>query len=517
MAAIDSLLGILELKKADGLVLSSGQVPALLIGGGKTPLTMPALTEGTMQIFLAELLAVEARQALAREGAVEGSHDGGTAGTFQVRAKLADGKTTVTVKKAPPGKGAPASAAAPRPIMRSVPPVAAPASRTQPPAAPPSPQTTFVEGDEGGAPPVSPLIADLVRLAVARGASDVILSSGQAPVLRIGGRLVEVERPPVAGDALASSFAGAVGAARWRDLDQRGSVDLALAVDVPGEHEPVRVRANVFRHAGGLAAALRPIWRELPSLEELHLPATLRSLVDLRNGLVVLAGQTGAGKSTTLAALLEHVNQTRPCHVITLEDPIEYRYPRRRATIHQRELGTHVDSFATGLRAALRENPDIILVGELRDRETMRMALLAGETGHLVLATLHAGSAATAIGRIIDAFDDSERGDVRQQLAVTARAIIAQQLVPSASGERLPVLEIVTVNHAISSQIREGRTHMLGTQIELGADAGMIPMERSLMDLVRAGRITRQAGLDAAPDRAAFERLLEERSPRRPV
>jgi twitching motility protein PilT len=302
---------------------------------------------------------------------------------------------------------------------------------------------------------------------------------------------------------------------RRRQLEASGSVDLSLAVDLPGDPEPQRVRVNLFRHAGGLAAALRPIWREVPTLEALNLPASLRALLEPRNGLVLVAGPTGAGKSTTLAALLEIVNRTRPCHVITLEDPIEYQYPRRRAVIHQREIGTHVDSFASGLRAALREAPDIVLVGELRDPASIRLALVAAETGHLVLATVHAGSAAMAVGRMVDAFTESERAEVRQQLASAARMIVTQQLVPGAAGGRLPVLEVVTVNHAIATQIRDGRTHLLGTQIELGAESGMVTMERALFDLVRAGRITRAAALDAATDRPSLARLLDERPPPR--
>jgi twitching motility protein PilT len=299
---------------------------------------------------------------------------------------------------------------------------------------------------------------------------------------------------------------------RRRQLASTGSVDLSVTVSSPRDGEPLRARVNLFRHAGGVAAAVRPIWREVPSLEALNLPATLVALLEPRNGLVLVAGPTGAGKSTTLAALLEHVNRSRACHVITLEDPIEYQYPRRRAVIHQREVGTHVDSFASGLRAALREAPDIILVGELRDPATIRLALVAAETGHLVLATVHAGSAAMAVGRMVDAFSESERAEVRQQLAGATRMIVTQQLVPATAGGRIPVLEVVAVNHAVASQIRDGRTHLLGTQIELGADAGMVAMERALADLVRAGRITRAAALDAAADRTSLARLLDERA-----
>jgi twitching motility protein PilT len=360
---------------------------------------------------------------------------------------------------------------------------------------------------EGGLP-------QLLARAVDWGASDVILSPGLAPTIRADGTLVALDEPPLDGEALQRWLTPLLTDERRRHLEATGSVDLSLVITSPRDGLPQRVRLNLFRHAGGLAAAVRPIWREVPSLQALNLPSSLLALLEPRNGLGLVAGPTGAGKSTTLAALLEHLNRTRACHVITLEDPIEVEYPRRRAVIHQREVGTHVDSFASGLRAALREAPDVILVGELRDPQTIRLALVAAETGHLVLATVHAGSAAMAVGRMVDAFSESERAEVRQQIAGATRMIVTQQLVPATAGGRIPVLEVVSVNHAIASQIRDGRTHLLGTQIELGADAGMVGMERALHDLVRAGRITRAAALDAAPDRPSLARLLDERPSR---
>jgi twitching motility protein PilT len=489
MAAIDSLLGILQLKNADGMVLATDEVPALLMGGARTPLTMPALSGSALAVFVEELLGPELRAALDATGGVETRHQlGGEA--FSVRVKSSAGKTTLTLKKGGVERATapPASRPAPRPM-----PAASPPPAPLPPRAAPE-----------------SFLGDLLARAEARGASDVILSPGLPPTIRVDGTLLELREPALSDvEALLGSL---LTEDRRRQLASTGSVDLSVTVSSPRDGEPLRARVNLFRHAGGVAAAVRPIWREVPSLEALNLPATLVALLEPRNGLVLVAGPTGAGKSTTLAALLEHVNRSRACHVITLEDPIEYQYPRRRAVIHQREVGTHVDSFASGLRAALREAPDIILVGELRDPATIRLALVAAETGHLVLATVHAGSAAMAVGRMVDAFSESERAEVRQQLAGATRMIVTQQLVPATAGGRIPVLEVVAVNHAVASQIRDGRTHLLGTQIELGADAGMVAMERALADLVRAGRITRAAALDAAADRTSLARLLDERA-----
>jgi len=239
----------------------------------------------------------------------------------------------------------------------------------------------------------------------------------------------------------------------------------------------------------------------------------LQPIMSLRHGLVVMTGATGSGKSTTLAALLDHVNHTRACHIVTLEDPVEYLFRRDRAVIHQREIGAHVSSFAAGLRAALRESPDIILVGEMRDPETIRLALTAAETGHLVMSTLHSGSAAMAIDRIVDVFGEAEKSEVRQQLAGTLRHVIAQQLVTTPGGDRIPVLEMLTVTHAVAAQIREGRTHFLAAQMEIEAGERMVTMERALAELVRMGRLARQAALDASQRRDELVKLLEDRPP----
>jgi twitching motility protein PilT len=497
MAAIDALLGILKLKNADGLVLASGEAPALLVGGGRTPLTMPPLGEETLALFLDELLSAELRDSLATQGTVEASHRSDSLGVVAVKVKRAGSKSIITIKtQGAAARRRPTDEAPRRAAVEEAPRRALVEERRSEEE---EPRREAVGGGQAEG-----RIADLLREAAARGASDVMLSADAAPMIRVGGALI-ASGAPLSPEEL-EAWCGPLLGSRRRQLEEGGSADAGHTLS-DGE----RVRINFFRHAGGLGAALRLIRREVPTLAGLNLPASLTSLLDHRNGLVLIAGATGTGKSTTLAALIEHLNRTRACHVITLEDPIEYQYPRRRALIHQRELGTHVDSFAGGLKAALREAPDVILVGELRDAATIRQALVAAETGHLVLSTVHAGSAAMAVGRIVDAFAESERAEVRQQLASTARALVTQQLVSAVDGSRLPVLELVMVNHAIASQIRDSRTHMLSTQIELGADEGMVPMERALLELVRAGRISRQTALQAAPDRAALSRLLDER------
>jgi twitching motility protein PilT len=234
-------------------------------------------------------------------------------------------------------------------------------------------------------------------------------------------------------------------------------------------------------------------------------------LVQFNHGLVLITGPTGSGKSTTLCALIEHINQTQQRHIITLEDPIEFLFTRKDSVVHQREVGHHVDSFATGLRAALREDPDIILVGEMRDKETIQAAITAAETGHLVLSSLHCGSAAQAVDRMIDIFDENQQNQVRLQLSDVLRAVVTQRLIRNASGiGRVPAVEIMRINPAISNLIREKKSHMMTNQIQTGRGEGMLPFDTSLVQLVRSRHITVESALSMANDRSYLRGQLED-------
>ena len=473
MARIGSLLGIVEIKKADGLVLATDQVPALIVDGARQALTMPPLSASTLEAAVEELLTPAERAQLGGAGAVEGVHDAGALGAFALRVQVAGDTTTVTLTRggsAPPARVGPAAAAVPAP------------------------------SDDAA------LVAVLDQ-SIARRASDVLLSTGRRPMLRVDGEWHELAAAAVVAD-VEGAFRPRLSEQRRQAFADTGSVDLAFAHPVAGG-EPVRFRVNLFRQQGGVAAALRPLWTAPGSLAELGLPAALLPVMELPHGLVVMTGATGSGKSTTLAALLEHVNATRARHVVTLEDPIEYVFRPRRAIIHQREIGAHVDGFASGLRAALRESPDVILLGEMRDPETIRLALTAAETGHLVVSTLHSGTCAMAIDRIVDVFGEAEKGEVRQQLAGALRHVIGQRLLPAVGGGRVPVLEMLTVTAAVAAQIREGRTHMLASQMEIEAGERMVTLERALASLVRAGRLERQVALDATQRRDELRKLLE--------
>lgn len=481
MAAIDGLIGLLDFSAgADALVLASNQAPTLIAAGAKRPLTMPPLDTAALEGLLAELLDADRKSRLDAEGAVDLAHVAPRVGAVTVQARRGPEGLSLRISR---------GGAARAPVPAAPPPRAARSS--------PAPEAPEEPARSGWA---------VVRRALRRGASDVWLSTSAAPAIRVAGEVEELALPPWSREALLELLA--LSAAQRAALERSGSVDLAIQgrAEELGEPASRRFRVNLFAHLGGLTAALRPLWQEIPSAAELHLPARLLSLVAPRSGLALVAGLAGSGKSTTLAVLLEHLNETRARHVVTLEDPIEYVFRRRRSVIHQREVGTHVDSFASGLRAALRESPDVILLGEMRDRETVALALTAAETGHLVLSTIHSASAAMAVDRIVDVFPEAQQQQVRAQLAGVLRSVVTQRLLEGrAPGTRVPVVELLAVNHAVAAQIREGKTHLIANQMQVGADDGMLPFDRSLVDLARRGLITGDRAVEAARDRGFVE------------
>jgi len=280
------------------------------------------------------------------------------------------------------------------------------------------------------------------------------------------------------------------------------------AFDVPGVG---RIRVNVYASDEGICAAVRILRREPPALSDLNLPPQLEALVDLPHGLVIACGPTGSGKSTTLAALIQRALRMRPQVLVTLEDPIEYviRPLRSSGLVRQREVGTHVRDFATGLRDALREDPDLLLIGEMRDPETISLALTAAETGHLVFATLHSRTAPAAVERIVDTYPPERQRQIRVQLADSLRAVISQRLIPNADGSgRIPAVELLRVTYGVANLIREGRTAQIVNALQAGGDDGMLVLERHLADLVRTNRIRRETALAVANDATALVEYL---------
>ncbi|MEB7884065.1 type IV pilus twitching motility protein PilT [Serratia fonticola] len=326
-------------------------------------------------------------------------------------------------------------------------------------------------------------IDEFVALSVKHNASDLHLCTGHLPMLRIDGELQAVERGEILTLQQMSAWCQTqLSQTMWQQLQQVGQLDLALALA-----DGTRLRANFFLQNAGVSVALRRIASRCPTLAELTTPEIIPALLQREDGLILVTGATGSGKSTTLAAMIDFINRHQRRHILTLEDPIEFIHRSQRSLIQQRELGRDTHSFDDALRAALREDPDVILLGELRDTTTVRLALTAAETGHLVLATLHTRSAPQAVERLVDVFPAEEKAYVRAQLASSLQAVIAQKLLSKPGGGRVAIYEILTATAAVSSMIREGKTHQLVSVLQTGAQSGMQTFEQGLQQRVAQG------------------------------
>jgi twitching motility protein PilT len=330
-------------------------------------------------------------------------------------------------------------------------------------------------------------ILSLFEAAVAENASDLLLTANTPPVLRLNGELRFLERPPLDAETVRKMAYAVMTDAEIAAFERDGEVDMAANA------ANRRFRGNIYRQRDALAAAFRLVPMTIPEIQKLGLPAALEELSLVPQGFLLITGPTGSGKSTTLASIIEHINRHRRAHVITIEDPIEFVFNSKKSVIDQREVGRDTGSFASALRHALRETPDVIMVGEMRDTETIAAALTAAETGHLVLATLHTGSTVQSIDRIIDVFPPHQQGQVRLQLSFTLLAVLTQKLVPMADGTGLALgTELLRNNPAIANMIREGKTQMLAGVLETQARLGMHTMDSSMIDLYRRGLITRE-------------------------
>jgi twitching motility protein PilT len=344
-----------------------------------------------------------------------------------------------------------------------------------------------------------------------RNASDLHLAVGCPPMLRIDGGLEKIRFHSMT-EGVFYNLVGPITPPRlWASFVKDGDVDFAYQMG-----DLARFRVNLFRQERGSAAVFRLIPSRVPTVDELRLPDAIAALSEAPSGLVLMTGPTGSGKSTTLAAILDRMNRRLSYHVITIEDPIEFVHANSRSVFTQREIGTDVSSFAQGVKAAIREDPDCLLVGEMRDLETIRMALTAAETGLLVFATLHTNSAAKAIDRIIDAFPSNEQEQIRVVLAENLRAVVAQQLLRRKGGGRTAAFEILLGSSALSNAIREGKTSLINNQIQTGKSRGMISMDHSLAELLRADMIEPDEALDRAFDRDTIRSVIAASAPEPP-
>ena len=475
MARIDSILSIVVQQGANELRVAIDREPKMLAFGVPKRLSIPKMSGETVRELLGEILSPDAEAALRARGRHEGPYDAGAVGAFQVTLTSADaGALEAVFVRA---SSSTTAAASPVSSARAVPhaPVAALAA--------------------------SALLASLVARASAMRASDLHLADGDVPFARVDGRLRRFDDAPAI-DVAATLALGDVDKDR---LAHGRSVDAGMEIEGVG-----RIRVHVYAAAEGLVAAVRLLPPAAPSFSSLHMPVAFDDLVALPHGLVLVCGATGSGKSTTLAALAQEALQRRSIVLVTLEDPIEYALTATSTSlVRRRQVGRDVVDFASGLRDALREDPDVLLVGEMRDPETIALALTAAETGHLVLASLHSRSAASAVERIVDAYPPERQQQIRVQLADSLHAIVSQRLLPRARGPgRLPAIEVLRVNHAVASMIREGKTAQIATAVQSGRSDGMLSLERCLADRVRAGEVRPEDARAAADDPATLAMYL---------
>ncbi len=352
------------------------------------------------------------------------------------------------------------------------------------------------------------LIEELLEMVVEKGGSDLHISSGLPPIIRIDGELIRTEHPAFTPEDVEKALFPMLTNDQRRKLEQEWELDFSYGI-----HGLGRFRINIYKERGNYAAAFRSITSKIPTIDDLKLPSIVREVAEKPRGLVLVTGPTGSGKSTTLASMINHINKTRADHILTIEDPVEFIHSSQKSIVHQRELGQDTRSFANAIRAALREDPDVILVGEMRDLETIGLALTAAETGHLVMGTLHTSSASQTIDRIVDAFPGDQQQQIRVQLSNSLLGVFSQTLVPKLCEDgrkkgRVLAQEIMLVTPAIANLIRESKAAQIYSSIQTGTALGMQTLETSLKDLYQNKLITYEDALSKTSRPDDLKRML---------
>jgi twitching motility protein PilT len=347
-------------------------------------------------------------------------------------------------------------------------------------------------------------IAKLLEFTYQQGASDLHMSAGEPPMMRISGDVKKIKMPPLTQEQTHSMIYDIMSDSQRKVFEEFNDIDFSMALG-----EIARFRVNVFKQNRGLGAVFRQIPTKVLTLQQLNMPNVLREISDADKGLVLVTGPTGSGKSTTLAAMIDYLNESLEGHILTVEDPIEFVHKTKKCLVNQREVGPHTQSFANALKAALREDPDIILVGEMRDLETIQLALTAAETGHLVFGTLHTSSAPKTVDRIIDVFPPEQQAQVRAMFAESIQAVVCQSLCRKIGGGRVAGLEIMRGTTAVRNLIREGKIHQIPSVMQTSQAQGMQTMEMHLRDLVETGLITRQTAIEKTGNPTMFDEMDE--------
>jgi twitching motility protein PilT len=518
LARLDPIFERLHRERGSELVFASGQPVVMRTAGGDVPVLRQQLTSQQIAGVFAELVPPEIRNGFPSAGVTRFAYEapaGRVAVLFErkeavvralVRPQAGEAEATSVSASAASPEAAPSQAAVPaRPGPgRGGGPRAAAAQPSEDAAPPPE------EAAEPPAPmapaPVDPRAAldQLLVLAVDRRASDLHLTSDAPPAMRIDGDMVQLEEYGPIPRARLREMIFSVTPEKNR-LQWEKEKDTDFALEMPG----VRFRVNVFDDRRGIGAAMRQVPTKIRTADELNLPKAVIELCEHSKGLVLVTGPTGSGKSTTLAAMVDHVNRTRAHHIITIEDPVEFVHPSRRCLVHQREVGTHTMGFKQALRAALREDPDVVLVGEMRDLETISIALETAETGHLVFGTLHTNTAPSTVDRIIDQFPADRQPQVRTMLSESLRGVVSQTLCKRRGGGRVAALEILIVTPPVANLIREGKTFQIPSTMQTGKSFGMQMLNDALLELVKSKQVEPEEAYAKAVAKTEFKGQLE--------
>ncbi|MGH7703709.1 MAG: type IV pilus twitching motility protein PilT [Gemmatimonadales bacterium] len=486
MARLDRFIQVMQEHAADALALVPGQPMSLLRGTAATPLTKDALT-GAQILALAREIVPAAMQSLLSDSAELSFSYRAPMGEVQAELAPGTGGTALTIRLATArGPAAPAPAPAASAPARVV---ARPSEAYRPP--------------QELAGPRAQLDA-LLRLTAERGASDLHLRTGEPPILRLDGELVRLDSPAVERGALDQMIQGVMGSKDWEEFAETGDMDWAYELE-----GVARFRANAARERKGPMAVFRVIMGKILTVDQLGLGLEIQKLCYLSKGLVVVTGPTGCGKSTTLAALVDLMNRNRMDHILTIEDPVEFVHQSKKCLVTQRQVGLHTRSFKHALRAALREDPDVILVGEMRDLETVSIAIETAETGHLVFGTLHTTTAASTLDRIIDQFPADRQSQVRVMLSESLRGVIAQVLCRKIGGGRAAAREVLLTIPAVSNLIREGKTYQIPSIMQTNRKIGMVTLNDALMELVEAKVVEPKEAYFKSVEKTAFASALK--------
>jgi twitching motility protein PilT len=470
LKTLEPFLESFKKTQAEEMRLEPGQRLAMVMTGHEIPVGREPLQPGTLLQMAAEALNQQQLSALAQKAhTLTTVHSGER---FEVTFSRPNGAVHISVRRTSSAPAAPAPAKAP----------ATPAAAPRPaPSAPPAPApaaapTSFASSGE---------MDSILRLMVESGASDLHLASGSYPVLRVHGEIKFLrDRGVLGSEDIRGLLYSILDEAARQAFEERGDADCAY--EIPGLS---RFRVNVFEDRNGVGSVIRTIPVSILTAQQLGLPQAVLDLCFLTKGLVLVTGPTGSGKSTTLAAMVDHINKNRSDHIITIEDPIEFVHQNQNCLVNQREVGRHTKSFKAALRAALREDPDIVLVGEMRDLETISIAIETAETGHLVFGTLHTNTAVATVDRIIDQFPPDQQAQIRVMLADSLKGVVAQVLCKKKGGGRVAALEVLLGNMALASLIREGKTFQIPSIMQTSKKAGMTTMNDSLFSLVKQGLV----------------------------